>query len=153
MTTITSKNYDKIMEFCDKAYALGANYIYFIEYMKQGNATNIDEDLMLNSEMRESFFKQLNLVRKKYDINDLNVTRCGNFGLNPYTNNKNFKCPAYKDLVVMTPDYKIYPCNFLINKENEIGYYKDGKIYIDDNYDSCCSGCLYCEKILKNNKS
>ena len=59
---------------------------------------------------------------------------------------KNFNCPAYNDMVVMTPDYKIYPCNFLISKEEEIGYYKDGKIYVVDDYECSPNECLYCKK-------
>ena len=50
----------------------------------------------------------------------------------------------------MTPDYKIYPCNFLISKEEEIGYYKDGKIYVADNYDCNSEECLYCRKKYSN---
>ena len=144
MCTISSTNYDKILDFCEKTVLLGANYIYFIEYMSKEDSTNsVDKKYLLNSNMRSEFFKQLEIARKKYNKETLMVTRCGNFGLSPYSSNKNFYCPAYNDLVVMTPDYKIYPCNFLISEKEEIGFYKDGKIYVKDDYKACCNNCLY----------
>ena len=144
MCTISSINYNKILEFCEKTVSLGANYIYFIEYMPKGKITDsVDKKYILNDEMRNEFFKQLELARKKYNKSSLMVTRCGNFGLSPYNSNKNFCCPAYKNLVVMTPDYRIYPCNFLISEDEQIGFYKNGEIYIKDNYDTMCNNCLY----------
>ena len=147
MCTISSTNYDKIIYFCDKAVELGANYIYFIEYMQNERVYNKDDDkFLLTDEMRNTFFKLLNEAREKYSKDVLMVTRCGNFGRSPYSNNKNFDCPAYTDQVVMTPDYKIYPCNLLISEKEEIGYYKDGKIFVRDDYESDTSNCLYCLK-------
>ena len=142
MCTISKLNYNRIIEFCDKAISLGANYIYFIEYMDKNNL----EGLSLTKEERNEFFKQLSEARDKYDKDVLMVTRCGNFNRDSYKYDKNFNCPAYNDMVVMTPDYKIYPCNFLISKEEEIGYYKDGKIYVVDNYECNPNECLYCKK-------
>ena len=150
MCTISSINYDKILEFCDKAVELGANYIYFIEYMTKNDSD--DRKFLLTKEMRNKFFELLNAARCKYDKKVLNVTRCGNFGLNPYSDNKNFCCPAYNNLVVMTPDFKIYPCNFLISNENEIGYYEDGKIFIRDDINFDGNNCMYCEKNKNNLK-
>lgn len=147
MCTISSNNYDRILDFCKKTVELGANYIYFIEYMSKEDSTNIvDKKYLLDNEMRKKFFQQLEFARKMYDMNTLMITRCGNFGLNPYSSNKNFYCPAYDNLVVMTPDYKIFPCNFLISESNEIGFYKNGDIFIKENYVSCNNNCLYCQK-------
>ena len=146
MCTISKLNYNNIDEFCKKAIELGANYIYFIEYMD----TNKIDGLQINEEERKEFFKEINEARDKYDKETLMVTRCGNFNRDSYKYDKNFNCPAYNNLVVMTPDYKIYPCNLLINKNEEIGYYKDGKIYVVDNYDCNSNECLYCKKL--NNK-
>lgn len=146
MCTISKLNYNNIDEFCKKAIELGANYIYFIEYMD----TNKIDGLQINEEERKEFFKEINEARDKYDKETLMVTRCGNFNRDSYRYDKNFNCPAYNNLVVMTPDYKIYPCNLLINKNEEIGYYKDGKIYVVDNYDCNSNECLYCKKL--NNK-
>ena len=146
MCTISKLNYNKIDEFCKKAIELGANYIYFIEYMD----TNKIDGLQINEDERKEFFKEINEARDKYDKETLMITRCGNFNRDSYRYDKNFNCPAYNNLVVMTPDYKIYPCNLLINKNEEIGYYKDGKIYVVDNYNSNSNECLYCKKL--NNK-
>ena len=146
MCTISKLNYNNIDEFCKKAIELGANYIYFIEYMD----TNKIDGLQINEDERKEFFKEINEARDKYDKETLMVTRSGNFNRDSYKYDKNFNCPAYNNLVVMTPDYKIYPCNLLINKNEEIGYYKDGKIYVVDNYDCNSNECLYCKKL--NNK-
>ena len=146
MCTISKLNYNKIDEFCKKAIELGANYIYFIEYMD----TNKIDGLQINEDERKEFFKEINEARDKYDKETLMITRCGNFNRDSYRYDKNFNCPAYNNLVVMTPDYKIYPCNFLINKNEEIGYYKDGKIYVVDNYNSNSNECLYCKKKYNN---
>lgn len=146
MCTISKLNYNNIDEFCKKAIELGANYIYFIEYMD----TNKIDGLQINEDERKEFFKEINEARDKYDKETLMVTRSGNFNRDSYRYDKNFNCPAYNNLVVMTPDYKIYPCNLLINKNEEIGYYKDGKIYVVDNYNSNSNECLYCKKL--NNK-
>lgn len=147
MCTISSSNYDKILDFCKKTVDLGANYIYFIEYMKKENSTStVDKKYLLTDEMGKRFFEQLERARKKYSKDTLMVTRCGNFGKNPYSSNKNIYCPAYDNLVVMTPNYKIYPCNFLISPSEEIGFYEDGEIFVKENYISCNDNCLYCEK-------
>ena len=146
MCTVSKINYDKIFEFCEKTIELKANYIYFIEYMDVAKNKLNKNEYTLNKEERKVFFELLNKARKKYDKKTLMVTRCGNFNRDSYKYDKNFNCPAYNNLVVMTPDYKIYPCNFMISKENEIGFYKDGIIYVLDDYCSCSNECLYCKK-------
>lgn len=66
MCTITSKNYNLIETICEKAISLGANYLYFIEYMHDGSTKfNLNQNLKLTDGMREEFFKQLKIVRKK----------------------------------------------------------------------------------------
>ena len=132
MCTITSKNYDKIDLICKKAFELQANYVYFIEFMYQGNAASkLDKSLMLNSVSRERFFEMLNKVRNEYKKDDLYVYRSGNFGKDLYTQ-KQVVCDAGRDIVTMTPDYRIYPCNLLIDDKYCLGFYKDGEIYIDE---------------------
>ena len=154
MCTITSKNYDKIDLICKKAIELKANYVYFIEFMYQGSAvTKLDKTLMLNDLQRSKFFENLNKIRKSYDKNELYVYRSGNFGKDLYTE-KQVVCGAGIDIVTMTPDYKIYPCNLLIDDKYCLGYFKDGKIYIDKlkqmNICSNFDGCLWTK--IKNNK-
>ena len=146
MCTISKINYDKILDFCKKAVELGANYIYFIEYMDNNKQSLNNERYLMNSEERNVFFELLSKARKTYSKDILMITRCGNFNRDSYKYDKNFNCPAYNDLVVMTPDYKIYPCNFMISKENEIGFYKEGKVYVLENYSCSKDECLYCKK-------
>lgn len=152
MCTITSKNFDKIDLICKKAFELKANYVYFIEYMYQGNASKkMDGSLALSKIQRQEFFKQLNNVRNTYNKSDLYIYRSGNFGLDSYTN-KEVVCEAGRDIVTMTPDFKIYPCNFLIEEKYCLGFFKDGKIYIDkQKQQELCKnkkGCLW--KCLKS---
>ena len=151
MTTISSVNYNKVLEYCEKAVSMGANFIHFTNYMLQGNAKTGDKNLVLTEEQRREFFRQLMLAREKYDKSILTITRCGTFDKNPFQENGgNFRCLAYNEMVVLTPELKVYPCNFQASPGNEIGYYKDGKIYIDDSlkFDSseCSSFCKYCKK-------
>lgn len=133
MTTITTENYHMIEEMCDKAYELGAKGIYFTNFMLQGNALNIeDRDLVLSDEQINSFFKQLMKCREKYKKEELLIERDAGFGRNTLSTHDNFNCPSICDLVVLTPDNNVYPCIFLAKPGNEIGFYQDGKIYIDE---------------------
>lgn len=147
MCTITSKNYNKLDLLCKKAISLEANYLYCIEYMHQGVAkSQLNKDLELTDFMREEFFKELKEVRGKYKKDDLYIYRSGNFG-NDRINNKQVLCEAGENIVTMTPDKKIYPCNFLISDEFCIGYFDGEKVYIDqDKRDNICKNhdsCLW----------
>lgn len=151
MTTISSMNYNKVLKYCDEAIKMGANYIHFTNYMVQGNAKNIDDSLILSEDERKEFFKQIMEARKIYNKDELYVTRCGTFDKNPFEENGgNFRCLAYNEMVVLTPELKVYPCNFQVSPGNEIGFYKDGKIYVEKDLDfdskECSSYCKYCKK-------
>lgn len=145
MCTITSKNYNKLEQICDKAISLGVNYLYLLEYMYQGNAiSKMNGDLKLTDEMRNEFFKQLNKVRKKYDKNILYIYRSGNMG-DDKINNKNVLCEAGRNIVTMTPDFKIYPCNLLIDEKYCIGYFDGKKVLIDcEKRDKICGNFKSC---------
>lgn len=151
MTTISSVNYNKILEYCDRAVKMGANYIHFTNFMAQGNAKNINGELILNEDQRKEFFRQLMLARKKYEKEELCITRCGTFDKNPFEKDGgNFRCLAYNEMVVLTPELKVYPCNFQASPGNEIGFYKNGKIFVEENLmfnsSECSSFCKYCRK-------
>ncbi len=151
MTTISSVNYNKVLEYCQKAVEMGANYIHFTNYMVQGEAKKGDKSLMMTDEQRMEFFRQLMQARAKYDKSVLTITRCGTFDKNPFQENGgNFRCLAYNEMVVLTPELKVYPCNFQASPGNEIGYYENGKIYVQEglNFDpnECSSYCKYCKK-------
>jgi len=145
MCTITSKNYQQLDEICKKAISLNANYLYLIEYMYQGNAqTQMDGDLKLTDDMRNEFFHNLKKVREKYNKHDLYIYRSANMG-NDKINNKNVVCEAGTNIVTMTPDYKIYPCNLMIDDKFCIGYFDGQKVYIDkDKRDKICSDYKSC---------
>lgn len=150
MTTISSINCDKILEYCDKAYEMGANYIHFTNFMSQGNAKNIDKNLVMSEEQRKNFFKQIMIARDKYPKDKLYVSRCGTFDKNPFEEDGGkFRCLAYNEMVVLTPELKLYPCNFQASPGNEIGFYKDGKLFVKDDLDfnpnECSSYCKYCK--------
>lgn len=154
MCTITSKNYDKLDLICNKALELKANYVYLIEFMYQGNAiSKLDKSLMLNDAQRAEFFKNLNEVRKTYNKDELFVYRSGNFGKDSYTQ-KQVVCGAGREIVTMTPDFKIYPCNFLIGEEFCLGFYDGDNVYIDKNKQKkICGdfqGCLWTKFKNKN---
>ena len=151
MTTISSINCNKVLEYCKKAIELGANYIHFTNYMLQGNAKNMDDKLVLSEEQRKEFFRQIMLARELYSKDELYITRCGTFDKNPFKEDgENFRCMAYNEMVVLTPELKVYPCNFQASPGNEIGYYKNGKIFIKDglkfNSKECSSFCKYCKR-------
>ena len=131
MCTITAKNYDKLDKICQKAIDLKANYLYLLEYMHQGNAkSKMDGELVLTDEMRKKFFESLKTVRQQYDKDDLYIYRSGKMG-DDEINNKKVICEAGKNIVTMTPDYKIYPCNLLIDEKFCIGHFDGKKVYIN----------------------
>lgn len=150
MTTISSVNYNKVLEYCEKADTMGANYIHFTNYMVQGSAKKGDINLAITENQRREFFRQLMMAREKYNKSVLTITRCGTFDKNPLIeNNDKFRCLAYNEMVVLTPEFKVYPCNFQASPGNEIGFYKDGKIYVETGLDfnpkECSSYCKYCK--------
>lgn len=140
MTTITSTNYKLVPQYCNYCYNNGIQRIRFTNFMRQGNGKNLDDYLVLSDDQREEFFHILQKEREKYDRDVLRIERCGSFG-NSSTLNTNFECTGGVKSIVITPDYKIYPCIFLINKDNEIGYFDNGNIYIRDDFEERKDEC------------
>ena len=132
LTTITLKNYDKIRNICDKAIEYNVDAIQFTNLINTGKAKSLEENLALTTQEKKVFFELLNKAREEISKNKLIIERSGTFGFDE-NHKTNFNCPAYNDLVVITPDYKVYPCIFLTSPGNEIGRYIDGKIYIKEN--------------------
>lgn len=150
MTTITNKNYFRVLEFCEIAKQLKVQSIQFTNFLYTGNATNMEEDLTLNDEQVKTFFDLLYEARKIYPKDELYIARCGSFG---YDKNHptHFKCSAITDQVTITPDNKVYPCIFLAGKVDPIGELIDGKVYLYETHENCCNECLV-KKWIKENR-
>ena len=148
MTTLSKKNYKNISEICKKAYSLGAGYIKFTNMVHQGNAVNLDMNDILNQEEIDYVLKTIDEEREKYDKDKFTIKRCGTFG--PNKNKDNFECLACKNMAIITPDLKVYRCIFDIDKGNEIGYVKNGKIMIYNKFKK--DDTSYCEVLRKYNK-
>lgn len=130
MVTIDRDNYLFVESMCKRAIELGANSIRFTNYLMSGNALEIP-DKTLSDEQIQIFLSLVQEQRKKYAKDFLEIKRCGTFGR--YNNNEqknNFVCPAGKDLVAITPDMNVYPCNFLSKIGFEIGKVVNGKVII-----------------------
>lgn len=148
MTTITSANYKEVPKYCAYCYDNGIRAIRFTNFLKQGNAKNLDDNLVLTDEERYAFFKTIDDMREIYPKDKLIIQRCGSFGNNP-NSRKEFNCTAGTGFVAITPDLNAYPCIFLAQPGNEIGYYQDGNIYIRDDY---VHNSHECNAVLKLNK-
>lgn len=146
MCTVTKDNYDKILDICEKVIALGVKKVRFINYLRTGNALDLSDANILTDKQIEIFFEQLNKARSKYPIDTLLIKRCGSFGFD-MNHSCNFKCSACKDKVIIAPDLNVYPCIYMVKPEFKIGYYKDGKVYIEEeivhNQDECLAKNYY----------
>ena len=145
MVTITQDNYLVLSEICEKVINLGVHNLKFTNCLKAGNAINLPDNFLTQEQINE-FLKLLKAQRKKYPKKLLNIERCGTFGKNPFNNN--FSCIAGTDIVAITPDLKVYPCNFLTRTGFEIGYVsEDNKIIISKppihSGKQCLSTCIY----------
>ena len=152
LVTISTDNYNMIDQMCEKAISLGAYGIEFTNFLNQGNAKNMDSSNLLNSSQINEFFDQLLAVRKKYSKDQLIIDRSGLFGRNNNNSNCHFNCPAGKDMVVITPDNKVYSCLFSAKPGLEIGELVDGKIMLNDTIKNDGSLCLAHEMCNNNNE-
>ena len=92
-----------------------------------GCASNLS---LINDEQINEFLELIQKVRNLYDKTLLEVKRCGTFGKGNSKIPNNFMCPAGTNLVAITPDMSVYPCNFLAKPGYEIGKVENGIIYI-----------------------
>lgn len=141
MCSLSKLSYKNIEEYCKKAKEFGADAIKFTNFISQGKAKDMDKELFLDKEDYYEFFKLLHKTRDKYDKSELAILRCGSFGEDTY-GKSNFNCDAGKDFVCITPDKKVYPCIFFCKPGNEIGYYKDGNIYITKEFVNDNKKCM-----------
>ena len=141
MVTIDKDNYILVESMCKKALELGVNSIRFTNYLITGKALEIS-DRALNDEQIQTFLTLVQEQRKKYPKDVLEIKRCGTFGKQNGVSKNNFKCPAGKDLIAITPDMNIYPCNFLSKPGFEIGKVIEGRIIINKNIINDGSKCI-----------
>lgn len=144
--TITTKNFDKVRDICKNAIAMHANGVKFTNYMYMGSAMHLGRENILSDEQICVFFDELEEVRRLYSKEEFLIRRCGSFGKSKY---RDFRCPAGKESVVITPDLKVYPCIFLAKPGWEIGYLENGKIMLDKEIKHDGMKCL--AKEINNN--
>lgn len=141
MTTISKLNYLDIENNILEAIDLGVDCIRFTNLFKEGNIKQLKEDLYLNEENINEFFDLFYKCKEKYK-NRILVRRSGTFSRDLRKKNSSFYCPAGIDTVAISPDGLVYPCPFMIKKGFEIGYYEDGKVYINSTYEKDTDTCF-----------
>lgn len=151
MVTVNKYNYRNVKEICKKAIALGVDSIRFTNYLKCGNAEDLPDDYLTDSQIVE-FLTLIEEVRKIYSKDFLEVKRCGTFGSGYGKVRSNFVCPAGTNLVAITPEMNVYPCNFLTKPGFEIGIVESGIIYVTKAIKNCGNKCIAREIYNCNDK-
>ena len=126
MTTVTRPYLEKIPEYCAWCVKKGFKEIRFTNYMGQGRAKSMVDEMALTAEDRKRYYEIISEQRKKYPIDLLRISSCGSFGA---CGSPNMSCMAVRDFIVLTPDLKVYPCFFMTEAGRECGFYKDGYIF------------------------
>ena len=140
MTTVSTLNYKKIENMVIEAIKIGADCIRFTNLFNEGGAINM-HDMLLNNEQINEFFNQFYHAKEKYS-DYIFIRRSGTFNRDMRKNNSSFFCPSIKDTIAIAPNYKVYPCPFLIKEGYEIGYVEDGKVYIEEVFDHDSDTCF-----------
>ena len=148
LCTVDKDNYKILPEIAEFVKSLGVKSLKFINMLKEGKAEDNIGDVFLNQEEINEFLDILYEVRKKYDKDDFYVTRNGAFG-NDKRNKNNFHCPAGEDLVLLTPDHRVFPCNGLQYDEFCIGHWDDDGVYIDKEFKHDNNECYVLKRQLK----
>lgn len=126
MTTITRPFLEKIPEYCAWCVKKGFREIRFTNYMSQGRAKAMKDELALTSDDCKRYYEIISEQREKYPIELLRISSCGSFGA---CGSPNMTCMAVHDFIVLTPDYKVYPCFFMTEPGRECGFYENGYIF------------------------
>lgn len=151
MTTISSVNYRNIESMVKDAISLNVDCIRFTNLFNEGNTVRLDNKLILDDNQIFDFFDQFYYCKKKYG-NEILVRRSGTFNRDFRKENSSFYCPSTGMTVALAPNYKVYPCPFLIKEGYEIGKYEDGKIYLEDIYEFDGTTCML-HDVLNKEKS
>ncbi|MDD4351578.1 MAG: hypothetical protein PHU71_01160 [Candidatus Gracilibacteria bacterium] len=146
---ISPDNYLQVGRACEKAYNMGADAVYLIREMISAEEVQ-QRTKRFSQELRQNFFRVVDSTRKIYDKDKLEIRVHGNFGpkegsAGELLSQTNQYCRAGKKLFIVTPDDKVYPCNYLL--QHPIGELIDGKLVIskelcDGNRKACCVDLL-----------
>lgn len=148
--TVTRENYKYVHEIVEKAKQYGAMSVRFTNYIKQGNAINLDDENILNPEEIQYFLDEVEQERQANPQSIMDIERCGTFGKGK---SSKFNCYAITNNIILTPDNNIYPCLFLAKPGYEIGYYDGDKLQLFEKYQNDGQECIvreYCN--YGNNK-
>ena len=132
-TVITSQNYKQLPEMCEASVNLGVSKIRFNNFLLQGKALkNRFKSFVLSNNQILEFFDLLYNLRAQYDEKVLYIDRSGLFDCDCGAERKNnFFCPAIREDLTITPDFKIYPCFYLAGMdEHQIGIYDKHEIIL-----------------------
>lgn len=142
MCTITSENYNRLEQICDRTIQLGVHTIRLFNCLNTGNCETNENNICLSEDQLLVFFEQLRLLREKYPKSVLKIKRNGGFGKDIKNCDCHFKCTAGVDEVVITPNSKVYPCIFMAKDGFEIGDYVDGKIILHSIVENADNQCI-----------
>ncbi len=87
---ISKRNFRNIAEHCNFCLKLGIQKIRFTNFLKQGNADDLDDKTFLSDADRTEFFELIEFVRKDIPKEILEIERCGSSGRN--LKKQNFYC-------------------------------------------------------------
>ena len=148
MATISAINYRNIENMVQEAIMLGADCIRFTNLFNEGRTNSLDNKLLLTEEQINDFFDQFYHCKEKYKDKIL-VRRSGTFSRDERKENSSYYCPAGDKNIAIAPNYKVYPCPFLVKEGYEIGKYENGKIYIEEMYENDNTKCMLHETLNK----
>lgn len=128
LTTIITRPYlEKIPEYCEWCIKRGVTEIHFVNYLPQGKA---NDNWVLTPDDRKRYYDIISEQRRKYSAGSLRISSSCSFGA---CESSNITCRAAYESVVLTPEYKVYPCPFMMKPGKECGFYKDGFVFIKKN--------------------
>lgn len=144
--TVTAANCLSIVETVEKCISEGIRLIQFNRYIDILGLGG-----MLDEKQTESFFCELREARKRYPYQKesgggVYISASGTFGSR--FRDRKFSCTAGANQVTIGVDNYVYPCIFMTNKENRVGRFEGGRIwverYTDRNSDTYeCPAYLY----------
>ncbi len=124
--TLTKQNLPFLQEMVGICNSLGISCIQFLRFMpvSQGPET-------VNEADAKKFFRMLELLRAQYP--DIYLSAGGSLG--SQFRKKRFSCPAGKSQFLIGLDNGIYPCIYLTQKENQLGRFENGELFIERTFD------------------